>query len=477
MESRTREFQRSLKFVMNHTASTSTVETTPSEKKWSVGSLTYSRKGLFVLFAWMLWGDFAWSMRDRAIPPIMQILFKKYEVTDMMAGLLLSSLPLTLGLLTGPFISYLSDNLRSKWGRRIPFLISSTPFIALSIFGMAFSPWFGKELHQWLGVHSPGLNTSILISLGVFWMIFEFACGVAVGVFGGLINDVVPQLVVGRFYGFFRILSLIAGIIFSYWIFGHAEEYFAWIFIGVGLLYGVGFSLMCLNVKEGEYPPPAPRLEASLWNRFMVAAKSYFKDGYSHSYYLWFFALSIFISLSMTPYNLYNVFFAKSFGMSMVDYGKYQAITFVLSLCMAYPLGSLADRFHPLRMTMIALALSAIVMLWCSLHVKDIGTFAISIVANAFLAGCLTTVSASLPQRLLPRDKFAQIGSAGGTLGCIASIAFAPALGGLLDMQQHNYILIFYVAGGLSTLGLITSLVVHRKFMALGGPDHYVAPQ
>jgi len=448
------------------------------ENNWAVGTLTYTTGGLVVLFCWLLWGDFAWSMRDRAIPPVMQLLFKKYGASDLLLGILFSSLPIALGLLTGPFISYFSDRHRGRWGRRIPYLMATTPFIVVSLVGLALSPTLGGWIHRTLGENSPGLNHSTLIFLGVFWIVFEFACGVANMVFGGLVNDVVPQTVVGRFYGFFRILSLIAGFLFTYWIIGYSETGYAWIFIGVGVLYGAGFTMMCLKVKEGQYPPPERPAEpdAPISERLVAAATVYLKDGYSHSYYLWFFAATILAGLAFTPFNLFSILYAKSLGMGITDYGKYQALTYAISLCLSYPLGALSDRFHPLRMTIAAIALYALTMLWCSLRVDGQASFAVALVAQSVLTGSFFTVSASLPQRLLPREKFASIGSAGGTISCLIGIAFAPALGLLLDHTGHDYRNTFYVGFVFAVLALIANLILHRRFMALGGPGHYVPP-
>jgi len=49
-------------------------------------------------------------------------------------------------------------------------------------------------------------------------------------VFGGLVNDVVPREVIGRFYGLFRASSLIAGMLFNYFLLEHAEAYYFWLF-------------------------------------------------------------------------------------------------------------------------------------------------------------------------------------------------------------------------------------------------------
>ncbi len=237
---------------------TTTGQEIKAPRVWSVGTLTYSFAGLAMLFGLLLIGDFVWAMRDRAINPVAQLMLRNLHAPDLVVGLLMSSFPTALGLLIGPVISMKSDRLRSRRGRRLPFLLFSAPFAALAMFGLAFTPWLGREVHQLLGPYSPGLTVTGIAVFMVFWTIFDLACVVANSVFGGLVNDVVPRELLGRFFGLFRIVSLIAGIIFNFWIMGHAEDHFAAIFMGTGALYGIGFSWICFKVKEGEYPPPEP---------------------------------------------------------------------------------------------------------------------------------------------------------------------------------------------------------------------------
>ena len=59
----------------------------PAPKLWTVGTLTYTAAGLTVLFSWLLWGDFAWSMKERSVTPVVQLLLKKFQASDTLAGL------------------------------------------------------------------------------------------------------------------------------------------------------------------------------------------------------------------------------------------------------------------------------------------------------------------------------------------------------------------------------------------------------
>jgi MFS family permease len=451
----------------------------PQDRIWKVGTLSYTFPKLVILFGLLLGGDFAWAMRDRAVGPIAQLMLRSLHAPDLVVGLLLSSLPTALGLIVGPIISMKSDRHRGRWGRRIPFLIISAPFAAISMFGLAFTPWLGKELHQMLGVYSPGI---IAVSMGVFvvfWTIFDLAGVVANSVFGGLVNDVVPQNLLGRFFGLFRMVSLGAGIIFNYWVMGSAEEHFAAIFVCTGALYGVGFSWMCFKVKEGEYPVPEPFpvQGKSHWRNTIATFKEFFEECFKNPYYLWLFGALTLCNIANGPFNAFSVFYAKSIDMSMDSYGKYLALTYVISLSISYMLGYLSDRFHPLRACIPTMGLYAIVMLWGGCFAKTPGTFAIGFVLHGVLSGTYFTVSSSLCQRLFPKEKFAQFVSGCGLFGSVFYLSTVPLSGYFLDHTGHVYRHTFTISGILALFAFVALLIVHSKFMKLGGPKNYMAPE
>lgn len=449
----------------------------PPRKTWGVGTLTYTSTGLVALFCWLLWGDFAASLKDRSVPAVVQLLLKKFEASDTIAGLLIGSLPAVIGLVFVPIVSYRSDRHRGRWGRRIPYLLVFTPIAALSMVGLAFSPRFGGWLDAALGSHSPGLNDAILIFFGLFWASFEFASIVLAGsLIGALINDVVPRAVLGRFFGLFRALSLIAGMVFNYWLLGKAETHYKWVFLAIGVLYGVGFTVMCLKVKEGDYPP-APPAQPGVAGGFFAAAAAYFRESFTKPYYLWVFAAINLTWMAFVPVNLFGVFFAKSVQMNMDTYGKIWAFTYLISLVMAYVLGSLADRFHPLRVGMVVLALYALATLWSGFFATNAHTFSIALIATGVLSGTWQTATASLPQRLFPQSSFAQYASAMGIVGGVCNVVLPPLVGRFLDLTHHVYRYTHLVSCGIATLALIVSLVLYRKFVTLGGPRSYVAPE
>lgn len=445
-------------------------------KTWRTGTLVYTAAGLAILFSWLLWGDFAWQMKERAVTPVAQLLLKRLHASDFVIGLLIGSLPAALGMVLGPVISVRSDRHRGRWGRRIPFLLVASPIAAVAMMSLAAAPALGIWLHEMLGPRSPGAAVSQMVVFGVFWTVFEIASVIANAVFGGLINDVVPQEVIGRFFGLFRAVSLMAGIIFNFCIIGHAESHFTAIFLGIGALYGVGSVMMCLRVKEGQYPPPEAAADSSQATG-LLGVGGYLKECYGHPYYLKLFAGYALAMLAAGPVNSFSVFFSESVGMSLADYGKCLVITYAISLGLSYFLGSLADRLHPLRIGIVAIVLYAAAMIWGGFFARTPAAFAVAFVLHGVLSGMFLTTTASMGQRLFPRSKFAQFASAQGIIIGLGYFLLPPLVGALLDATGHTYRFTFYCAGVLGFAGAALLYVAYREFNSLGGPRHYVAPE
>lgn len=169
------------------------------KKIWSAGTLRYTTAGIVCLFFWLLLGDFAWSMRDRSVGPMAQWYLNQLNVPNIVFGLLLTSFPAAVSFVLVPIMSVKSDRHRGRWGRRIPFLLVTTPLAALGMLGLAFAPIVARWVHS----HFPGQSEMLVsvICFAVFWAAFEFATIASSSLFGALINDVVPREMLGRFSG------------------------------------------------------------------------------------------------------------------------------------------------------------------------------------------------------------------------------------------------------------------------------------
>lgn len=447
----------------------------PARKVWRVQTLTYTTGGLVMLFCWLLLGDFAWSMRDRSVSPMAQWYLKNLGVSNLLFSLLITSFPAAVGLVLGPIISVKSDRHRGKRGRRIPFLLVTTPIGALGMIGIAFTPYISKYVHG----HFPD-QSEVLVAIlcfGFFWAAFEFATIAGQAVFGGLVNDVVPKELLGRFYGLFRAVSLIDGIIFNYWIMGYVPTHFTLILGSIGLFYGIAFVWVCLRVREGSYPPPPPQeQQANPIHRAGSSIKAYFKECFSQPYYLSIFAMLTLGALCFSPVNAFSIPYARSLDMDMDAYGKCLAYAFSISLGLAFFLGWLVDLFHPMRMTIASLFCYLGVALWSYWNATTADSFAIAFVLHGVFSGCYFTSVASLSLRLYPRQKYAQFAAAGGSCISLFSMSLSPLIGFSIDRTGSQFHYTFLIGALLAAGALVASFATYRRFVHFGGLKNYVAP-
>lgn len=447
-----------------------------AKKIWTVGTLTYTSGGIIALFAWLLFGDFAWSMRERSVVPMAQWYLHSLSVPNLVFGLLISSFPALISIFAAPIISVKSDRHRGKWGRRIPFLLVTTPLAAFGMIGLGVTPILAQYVHKLMPEQSEMMVS--LICFGIFWAAFELATIAGQSVFGGLINDIVPKELLGRFYGLFRAVSLIDGIIFNYWIMGYVPTHFTLIFVSIGVFYGTAFMLVCFKIKEGEYPPPPPASEQTVrpGGSWLNGIKTYLKDCFSNPYYLCVFILMKMGALAIFPINMFAIPYAISLGIDMAVYGKFMALTFAISFLLAFPIGWLVDLFHPLRMVIATIIGYLLLTVWAGFYATTVNSFLVAWVAHGVLSGCNVTSGASLGQRLFPRAKFAQFDSAANMFTSLMNMVIGPAVGLVIDWSGGVYRYTFTMAGGIAGFALLVSIYVHWRFMKLGGPKNYVAP-
>jgi MFS family permease len=425
------------------------------------------------MFFWLLLGAFAWTLKDRVGQPVTQVLLRNFGASDNYSSFLIISIPAAMALTVLPLLGYFTDRYRSPWGRRIPFLAMYVPLAAISMAGLAASPWLGLNLDLALGSGSPGSDALVLSSLTMFWTLFAFADVVGFLIFGALINDVVPRCVIGRFFGAFRAVGLIAGVVFNYYLFDRVETAYVPIFLGTAAFAVLALGLLCAKVREGSYPPPPP--DPKGWEEINRDAKGYFRDCFGSSFYWLLFIAWALGSTAWTPVNMYSVLFSTQF-MTLAHYGHLLTVTFAVSFVLAYPLGMLADRFHPLRLGIVALALYALAALWGGIFATSPLKFDIAFVLHGVLSGTFMTTTASILQRLLPRLKFAQFASAAGVVVCVVNILIGALAGIVLNVMNQDYHYIFLMSSAQAWLGLLATLFLYRAYEAHGGDKHYVAP-
>lgn len=448
------------------------------KKIWTAGTLTYTSAGIVMLFLWLLWGDFAWAMRDRALPSMTALMLKSFDVSDFAYGLITVSFTNFTNLFLGPIISYQSDRHRGRFGRRIPYIFFTTPFVMAGLIGIGFSPVLGEWLRNAVGEDGISRNSSCLIVFCVFWVVLDFGMTLAASLFGALVNDVVPRKLMGRFMALFRMVSLGCAIIFNSVFLKQAESYMAPILIGLGLLYGFGMFSICLKVKEGEYPPlPPEQPRESFVENAWRSVKRYFRESFRLPFYRWVMAGFIVGGLSVAPINIFAMFYAKSLGMELALFGNITSIFCTVSLVLSFFLGWLSDKFHPIRTGFFSLAILMVVLFVGGQVATSVKMFAFIYLIENITIMSFNTLMASYTQRLFPQSHYAQLCSATGLVNAFAMMVLAPVLGKFLDLTGNHYPHVFTIGGVFAAAGLVCLYRVYRCYLALGGDQDFRAPE
>lgn len=443
-------------------------------RTWRNGTLVYTAGGLAVLFLWLMWGDFAYSMKDRATGTVAALMLKKFDVSDFLFGIIMISFPNFTNIFLCPIVSYRSDRHRGRFGRRIPYLLLTTPFIVIGLAGLGFTPLLARLIRQAVGAEHISYNLTALLVFCFFWIILDFGTTLAGAIFNALATDVVPTEFLGRFFAMFRAVSLGCAFLFNYFVMGCAETHALVIFLGLAALYGIGLFSICLKVKEGEYPPP--EAETSGPPTVKSAVKTYFRECFSLPYYRWVIMASVVSGFSVVPFNIYGIFYAKSLNMDMDFYGKVSSLICLVSFVLSFFLGWFSDRFHPIRTGMVSMALQTVILFIGGRIATTESVFAWLFLVQGISIMSYNTLMASYAPRLFPREYFAQFNSAMMLINALASVIGAPLVGKFLDLTGNHYPHLFSIGGVIGLCGLGCFVMVYRGYQRYGGDSGYIAP-
>jgi MFS family permease len=451
-------------------------EPEPEPIEYRVGTLHYTRKALLKVCSWLLVADIGLAFRSRALGPMIQLLLKGLGASNQVIALATVTFPQGISLVLNPVVAHYSDRFRSRWGRRLPFIYITIPILTVTMAAMGFTPMLADYLSGALGENSPGRQVCGLIVFMILFTLFDVAAIVQGRTWGGLINDILPQQVLGRFMAASRIVSLVAGIIFTQFFLAKVEHYQLQAFIVLSVIYGSTMIILFLFVREGGYPPPPPPVEskglAALWDNF----KGFLKECYGNPYYRWLMLMLCIDDIAFGAVNTFSLFHAQSLNISLQTFGTCSAIQYGIAFVLAYPIGMLADKFHPFRVSALALLLYGVFALWSGLNIKDTPTFIIGFMAHGIFATTYNTAAASMGFRLLARTRFTVLSAGMGIVGTVISMIVTPLLGMLLDATNSEYRYCYLVGSAYVAMGMPIYYVVYRKIQALGGLEHYTAP-
>ena len=455
-----------------------------------VGTLTYTKAALIALFVWLLWGDFCYTLHELVVFNVLPLTFKRHSASNVLIGVLLTTIPSFINFALNPIISTASDRTRTRWGRRLPYLALSAPINAALLILMAFSEDMGKALEggrlsRLLHLSPAGTIVAVVAACFVAWRLTDMFVAT---VYYYLFSDVVPEAMLARFMALFRVVGTLAAIFFNQFVYPYAESHMREIFLGAGVFYLLGYTVMCLKVREGKYPPPPAGMEKD--QGVFGIIRVYFRECFFHRFYWYFFLTDALWGLTNACATFMVFLQRDSLGLTLQQLGSIAAVSNAITAALLYFAGMLADRLHPLRFMLWSLVLQGVwsftALNWLfwnpTPHQALILTVALTVV-NVPLNVMYLAARFPMIVRLLPKERFGQFAAATAMVVSLVGMASGALAGGFLDLMKwvHNgsdfayrYIPVWQLVFTWATTGML--FLLYREWKKRGGMKGFTPP-
>ncbi|MCQ2397041.1 MAG: MFS transporter [Lentisphaeria bacterium] len=473
-----------------------------SPKTYKCGSLEYTMPQLVMVGFWLLFGGFVLSLGISMPSRLLPIQLQELGVSDKTRMLLLSTIGGILNMTVCPYIGFVSDRHRGRWGRRIPYLFKSMPPIAISLILFGLSGQFGGKLASMVAPwwqSSPATMTVLVISATM--MLFQFFRMWSDSVIWYIFNDIIPPVFFGRIMALYNIGNTLSVALFNYFVFPYARHHSTVIYIATGILYAIGISLLCYFVREGTYPPveDSGADEPKSFVGFVKNSKNKFmeflKESFCHRLYVLKYLLATVQALAGTI-GIYYFYFFCEIGFSDAEIGHMEGIKTIIStigMMIATVLASqLVNRWHPVRITFYSVFLSlsgtmilGLKYLFGTLPPTIYMIFAIVVTGTTLFSGALTSIC-GLPTEMMvfPKSRFgsfcsmqALLRSTITTILGLGVAAFFDFLAGCYpEHPEFRYRYVPAFALPCCILVFIVAYFFFREWQKLGGYDSYKCP-
>ncbi len=401
---------------------------------FAVGTLRYTKPGLYLLFFWLMWNDFSITLLEQVhnlTGFLMKDLGASYTEIASIGTLGL------IGLWINPVFSVWSDRHRGKWGRRRPFLFAITPLLAFFLMVTPYMPDFYYYVHgfSWAGAilnHIPMSGPILFIAIATVLMgIFN---AMLLTVFSYLYWDVVPEIVLGRFSALSKVATALAAFIWSFFVFGYGEHHTKAVYLGVSLFCLVVYLVSVWQIKEGSYPPPDAHQKGGIF----APIRAYFVECYSKTYFLWIFTAFTLIQIGNLGNEYRGYYLHYDLKLNLDEIGKASAVSQLFIMLVGFGVGSLADRLKPVRLIAPVLLFWTLTNVGAYFYVHDQVSYLIGFTLINLAIFAQGVLYGALVPELYPREKLGQFCSASATMALVISGLIKPFVGMFFDHIHYN---------------------------------------
>ncbi len=438
---------------------------------YRIGTLRYTKLGLLLVFFILYTGVFALGAMRQLTPALLPIFLKQMNLSNMAIGVLLGTVPCCINVIANPWISFRSDRLRTRFGRRMPFMLIGVPGLSVTLITLGCFIQFGPELAQKLARAIPPEIFTIVV-IGFLMVSFQAFTNMGVSVFYYFCTDVIPGKVIGRFMAIFMIFNSAGGFFFATILMPLAEQHMPLVFIAEGVMFLAAFTLVFLTVREGKYPPPPPKTDHSLF----AGIKTFFRESFGIPFYVLIFLGFAINDVSTICRGMFNSLYAtQQLGMSADQFGKVISYGMLVNVLLGLPLGMVIDRLKPFRIYMFGALLIIITNIWAFFFVKDTKTFTICAVIMAIVYDFQLVSAIPSWVMFFPKERYGQFSAACAIFSTGLIALFSYAAGTFIDIVG-DYRYMFVWDTFFTSAGFVFLVIIYRKWLQYGGPDHFVPP-
>lgn len=376
------------------------------------------RNVLFTQLGW--WGH---NICFTVIGPLMLLRMKETGITESAIGLVTAINSWAVSFLV-MYFSWKSDHLVSRWGRRVPFLLISMPFIVVSVY---LFPFFHKK--------------EILIAL---WMLQMFFMDMKLSTYPLLSIDLIPRAELGRINAVSAIIGGLSGFLVMRYGMRLSEYSYTLTYI----LCGSILLIFTLGAAFGIREPP---IKNPTTKRFKPW--STFKVGWQDKRIIpLMMGVSAIHSFLMMFGGWLWLFAAHDLKLSRSDCGDALSWASLLAVVVAYPFGWLIDHVKGIKLVTAFLVFQW-VLFFMVLKINSVtGLLAASLVQTLFAP--LYSAADLMVYRNCPGK---DVGSVTSSLAFLRNM-YAGFLsffsGWLITHGGTNYHYAFILGIGMSTLAL-----------------------
>jgi MFS family permease len=169
-------------------------------------------------------------------------------------------------------------------------------------------------------------------------------------------------------------------------------------------------------------------------------------------------------------------------GVSLFKGGYMASFFGIVGLVLAYPLGWLVDRYHAVRITVLASLILMPIPFIAYFVVHDYVHLVYLEIPKVFFFGVVGAASMPFLISLLPKEKFGQMCSANGLVKQLSMAVLGYAGAAFMDYVTDNTLLTdnfryaFLWSGVGFVIYQVTLLAIYWEWKKLGGDAGYVPP-